>query len=253
MPLLVSTLALTVTLGLATVGRADEESTPRPRAPVEESVAAGRFLSLTQPAALAGPRAYAVGTAGYDSARRASLFEAAAEVHVFGPVALRGGAVYTGGDQRLRPSFGARVQALRESRHGVDAAVGVFYRPEGLTEPEGEIETVVAVARHLGDNDLLANLAYGQDPEGHERDGEVRLALIRQAFARMALGFDGRLRFAIGAPGSGEPSLDALLGPTVMVPLGPIAIVLNGGGSALRLHGKSAAGAFLLGGLGTAF
>src|SRR5205085_1684538 len=130
---------------------------------------------------------------GYDGARGSGLFEATAEVRVWGPVAVRGGAVYTGDDKGLRPTFGVRVQALREAAHGLDATVGAFYRPEGLTEPEGEVEAVVAAGTHLGRTYVLGNLVYGQDPEGNERDGEVRLAAMASTAPWLLLGFDGRL------------------------------------------------------------
>jgi hypothetical protein len=217
----------------------------------------GAFLPFSQPASIAGQRAYAVGVAGYDSARRAGTFEASAEVRLWGPVAIRGGAVYSNGDRRLRPSFGARVQGLQEGRHGVDGAVGVFYRPEGLTEAEGEIESVLSVGRHAGGTYLLANLLYGQDPEGRERDGEVRLAALRPVTTRFLLGFDGRLRFDLGSDATrlaqhNEPTLDALLGPSATALLGPIALSVQGGGSALRLRQSTSYGAFVAFGVGSA-
>jgi hypothetical protein len=226
-----------------------------PAAQLERTASSGNFLLLTQGAALDGQSGHAMAIGGYDGSRRAGLFEAAAEVRLWGPVALRGGAVYTGDDRTLRPSFGARVQALHESRHGVDGAVGVFYRPEGLTEPEGEIEAVVSAGAHLGATYLLGNLVYGQDGEGRERDGEVRLAALRPVTRRLLLGFDGRLRFDLGSdrPGRSEPTLDALVGPAATFLVGPVALLVHAGASALRVHAASSAGAFVLGGLGTSF
>jgi hypothetical protein len=225
---------------------------------VEKSAAAGSFLSLAQASAVDSRSAAALGFGGYDGARGTALFEASAEVRVWGPVALRGGAVYTVEDQRLRPSFGGRVQLLREGRHGLDGSVGAFYRPEGLTEPEGEIEAVLAAGTHLGGTYLIGNLLYGQDPEGRERDGEVRLAAVRPVAARLMLGFDGRLRFDLGSDAAvkaaaGEPTLDALVGPAATVLLGPVALLLHGGASAVRNQGANTYGVFLLGGVGTAF
>jgi hypothetical protein len=228
--------------------------------PVQTGTVAGlgAFLPFSQAASIDQQRAYAVGFAGYDSSRHTGTFEAATEVRLWGPIAVRGAAVsYTNGNRTLRPSFGARVQALHERRQGVDGAIGVFYRPEGLTEPGGEIESVLSIGRHAGQTYLLGNLLYGQDPEGKERDGEVRLAALRPVGSRFLVGFDGRLRLDLGSypaklAQQREPTLDANLGPSATALLGPLAISLQGGASALRLQQTTAYGAFVVMGLGAA-
>jgi hypothetical protein len=184
------------------------------------------------------------------------MFESAAQVRVWGPVSLRGGAVYTSGDRVLRPSFGGRVQLLHEGRQGVDGAVGVFYRPEGLTEPEGEIESVLSVGAHVGQTYLLGNLLYGQDPEGNERDGEARVAALRPIRSRFLVGLDGRLRFDLGSDAAklaahNEVTLDAMFGPSATALVGPIAVSIQGGGSAVRLRASTAYGMFAGIGIGT--
>jgi hypothetical protein len=51
-----------------------------------------------------------------------------------------------------------------------------------------------------------------------------------------------------------EATFDVLAGPSATVFAGPVAFLLNGGGSAVRFHGADLRwGAFVLGGLGTAF
>jgi hypothetical protein len=245
--------ALAVPAGQARAAAGDEAEVARPA--VSASAAAGSFLAFTNPAALDRQSAYATGTAGYDSARGSGIYEAAAEVRLWGPVSLRGGAVYTQeGERRLRPSFGARVQALRESKHGVDGSFGVFYRPEGLTEPEGELEAVMAAGTHVGATYLLGNLVYGQDPEGNERDGELRLAALHPVASRVLLGLDSRLRFDLGTSAAKrEPTLDALVGPAATILAGPLAFLVHAGASAFRLDSHTATGVFVLGGLGTSF
>jgi hypothetical protein len=239
---------------VAWAGDADDASSHNASTRVESSASNGGFLPVSHSASVGDQGALATASGGYDGARRNGLFEATAEVHVWGPIAVRGGAVYTGSDNRLRPTFGARLQALRERAHGVDATIGVFYRPEGLTEPEGEIEAVISAGRHLGRTYVLANLVYGQDPEARERDGEVRLAGLVLVSSRLILGMDGRLRLNLGAnnTGKGEPTLDAVLGPVATVPLGPVAILVHGGGSVVKLT-TTQAGPFVLAGLGSSF
>jgi len=241
-------------------GDADQEATLEVVAPnpIAQTAADGSFLPFTQVASVDHQRAYALGLAGYNSARGTGTFETAAEVHVWGPFAVRGGAVYTNGGGVLRPSFGGRVQLLREGRHGVDGAVGVFYRPEGLTEPEGEIESVFAVGTHAGATYLLGNLLYGQDPEANERDGELRLAALRPVRSRFIVGLDGRLRFDLGSNPAklaehNEATLDALLGPSATALVGPVALSLHGGGSVVRLRQTTSVGVFAGVGVGTAF
>src|SRR5690348_8668636 len=85
-----------------------------------QSAGAGAFLPFTLSAAIDKQTALGSAVGGYDGAHKAGVFEAAAEVRLLGPVSLRGGAVYSDPTARLRPSLGARVQALRESRHGID-------------------------------------------------------------------------------------------------------------------------------------
>jgi hypothetical protein len=125
------------------------------QSPVAAASDHGAFLPLTLAAAVPTRNSVAFGIGGYDGARRAGIGELAAEVRVWGPISLRGGAVYSDTKGRLRPSIGARLQIFSQDRAGIDGAVGVFYRPEGLTEPEGEIETVVSVGRRIGSLLLL--------------------------------------------------------------------------------------------------
>jgi hypothetical protein len=255
--LLVATL-LSSADAFAQEGDVDQQASVGTASNITPGTAAdGSFLPFTQPASIDRQRAYALGVSGYDTARHTGTFEAAAEVRLLGPIAVRGGAVYTNGNRVLRPSFGARAQLLHEARQGVDGAVGVFYRPEGLTEPEGEIESVLSVGAHAGRTYFLGNLLYGQDPEGTERDGELRLAALRPVRARFLIGVDGRLRVDLGSDPAKlaqhhEPTMDAMVGPSATALVGPVALSLQGGGSALRLQGSTAFGMFVGVGIGTA-
>jgi hypothetical protein len=236
----------------------DRELTGPERSPESAGARGGGVLLLSQPAALGTQHAFGTALGGYDSARHSSTFEANAEARVWGPLSVRGGAVYTGRTGTLQPTIGGRVQLLRQQDHGLDGAVGVFYRPEGLTEPEGEVETMVSLGACLGRSYLLGNLVYGQDPEGAERDGELRLALLRPVGGRLLLGFDGRVRIDLGSQPAhrashDEAKLDALAGPTAALLLGPLSFMLQGGASVVRLAGPAVPGAFVLAGAGTSF
>jgi hypothetical protein len=157
----------------------------------------------------------------------------------------------------MRPSLGGRVQLLRQAAHGVDGSVSVFYKAEGFTEAEGEIETFLAIGHRFDRVSLLGNLVYGQDPEGNERDGEIRGAAFWST-GRWMLGIDSRARFAIGSQhgyaGTVEPRFDFEGGPTGTAVLGPVAIFAEAGPSAFQMEGgQIKVGLATIAGVGAAF
>lgn len=258
--------AFAAVVGLGAAARAETEAEadlsaqPSWPAVTAQSAADGAFLPASIAPTVSSRGGLAVGFGGYDGARGVGVMEALAEARVWGPLALRGGAVYSDTKNRLRPSVGARLQLLRQERAGIDGAVGVFYRPEGLTEAEGEIETVISVGRRIGATAIIGNLAYGQDPEGNERDGEVRAAVLRQFGGRFFAGLDGRARFDLGSQtarlvASNEPTFDLMAGPTASVLVGPVVLSAYGGLSTLKRAGSgaTATGGMALAGVGSAF
>jgi hypothetical protein len=133
---------------------------------------------------------------------------------------------------------------------------GAFYRPEGFTEAEGEVEVVAAFARSFGRLGLYANLVYGQDPEASERDGEARLAGLYRLSQRFLGGIDTRLRFDLGSNEgkrrvTGEAQFDFVAGPTVMYVLGDVALIAQAGVSGVG-YAQSRWGTVALAGLGGA-
>jgi hypothetical protein len=199
------------------------------------SADAGMMLPLTIAPRTDSQRGVVRAIGGYDSARDRAQFEATADVTIFGPFAVRVGAQY--GQQRnsFRPSVGLRVQALTQERYGIDLGFGGFYKPEGFTEMEGEIEVMVMVARHFGRLGTFANLVYGQDPEGKERDGELRLGALYAVSVPLQVGLDTRLRFDLGEENEqvrkkeGGAEFDILVGPTASYALGPVAVIGHAG------------------------
>jgi hypothetical protein len=244
---------------VAVPARAQETEIEKPIAPPPEIATAvrdGALLASTLTPRVGATAALAFGFAGYDGARSAPIGSATAEVSVWGPFALRGGAEYSSDRKAMRPSIGGRVQLLRQERQGVDGSLSVFYRPEGFTEPEGEIETFVSVGRRFDRLVVLGNLVYGQDPEGNERDGEIRFASL-YAMGRWTLGVDSRLRFAIGtqksAMAQSEPKFDLLAGPVAAATVGPVAFFAQAGPSVLKVTGSTSVGVAALGGVGSVF
>jgi hypothetical protein len=250
----VNVIVAGLVLSSAGAARADERDQGNPVRPPASALGDGSFLPLTMPARVGGTQAFASAFVGYDSAHDEPLAEVAAEVRLWGPIALRGGAARGNGTQRMRPSIGARVQWLHQKAHGVDGSLGLFYKAEGFTEAEGEVEAVASVGRTAGNLALMANLAYGQDPEGRERDAELRAALLRRG-GQLTLGIDARARSAIGHQARvTEPTFDAFGGPVAMIMLGTVAIFSEVGASALRMPGHGIRAGFgALGGIGSAF
>jgi hypothetical protein len=254
-------IAVGIILGTSALVRAQSEEPEAevriaPPPEITTAVRDGALLPSTLTPRVGATAALAFGFAGYDGARSAPLGSATAEVRVWGPFALRGGAEYSSVRKEARPTIGGRVQLLHQERHGVDGSLGVFYRPEGFTEPEGEIETFVSLGRRFERITVLGNLVYGQDPEGNERDGELRFASLYAA-GRWAFGVDSRLRFAIGtqksAMAQAEPRFDVMAGPIATAAVGPVAFFAQAGPSVLKVTGSTSAGVAALGGVGSVF
>jgi hypothetical protein len=248
-----------VGIGAAAPARAQETEIEKPLAPPPEittAVREGALLPGTLAPRVGANAGLAFGFAGYDGARSAPIGSATAEVRVWGPFAIRGGAEYSSVRKEPRPSIGGRVQLLRQERHGIDGSFSVFYRPEGFTEPEGEIESFISLGRRFERLSVLGNLVYGQDPQGNERDGEVRFASL-YGTGRWALGLDSRLRFALGtqrgAMAQAEPKFDLLAGPVAAATVGPVAFFALAGPSVFRVTNNTSTGVAALGGVGSVF
>jgi hypothetical protein len=252
---------MVASLGGAGAAGAQEEQPEldKPLAPPPEiraAVSDGAILPSTLAPRVGATKALALGFAGYDGARSAPMASATAEVRVWGPFAVRGGVEYSSVRKEGRPTIGGRLQVLRQERHGIDGSFSVFYRPEGFSEPEGEIESFISLGRRWERVSVFGNLVYGQDPEGNERDGEIRLASL-YGVGRWSVGLDSRLRFAIGtqrgAMAVAEPRFDLLAGPIAAATVGPVAFFAQAGPSVLRVTNSASTGVAALAGLGSVF
>ena len=238
--MLAHTLRMTWTRGAAAVGPAlivsllaaadasaeEDEAAPAPPSSTARALEDATTLPLGLTASRTHMRAAVNAIGGYDGAREAGVMEVEAAVRIFGPLSIHGGGVYVSDEDDVRPSLGAMVQLFEQdrSRLGLDVAFGLTYRPEGLTEPEGEIEAALAVGRKLGSASLVASATYGQDGEGNERDGELRAAGLVQV-GRVMVGADARGRLALTRPSdSTEPDYDVVGGPVLVVPIQSFAL-----------------------------
>jgi hypothetical protein len=260
--------ALGVMLSLCSTARAQEQEQEqgqqqgmeRPREaspPLGDVVLDGAFMPFSLPARVGETRAFAWGSGGYDSARKGPVADAVAEVQLWGPIALRGGATYSNDTDKMRPSVGLRAQLLHQATSGIDGALSVFFKTEGFTETEGEIETFVSIGHVFDRTAVMGNLVYGQDPEGNERDGEVRASVIRSA-GRFTFGFDSRARSAIGTQhGTAavkEPKYDATVGALGAVTISSLMFFAEVGPNVVKMPLVSRSfGAIAFAGIGSAF
>lgn len=250
--------AVVAVLSLVSAARAQDVIPDQTRDnPALAAATDGAFMPQTLSARLGTVPVFAYGSGGYDSSRNGPLVDSAVEVEVWGPFAIRAQTTYSNDTDKMRPSIAGRVQLLRQEKHGVDGALTVFFKTEGFTETEGEIETFASVGRRFQKLSLIGNLVYGQDPEGNERDGEVHAAAFHQS-GRLILGLDSRVRFAIatqhGHAATTEPKFDFLGGPVATVASGPIGVFAEVGPSAFQLaDNPTRVGIAALAGLGAAY
>ena len=165
-----------------------------PRAPDADTAA--RYTLPMQPAELArGPTGRL--TVGWDGARDHALVEgtAAAPIH---PRVTITALVQRRVDDRVAPGVGVEVVVVPPSGSSLAVSAGLRYRPEGFDEPEGEVEATLAVGVRTGAATLVANLAYGQDPEGNERDAELAVGAIRTVAEIWQVGATARVRDGLG-------------------------------------------------------
>ena len=138
-----------------------------------------------------------------------------------------------------RPGVGAAYQWLTEAKDGVSSTAYLMYKTEGFTEVEGEIEGLVAFAKTFGAVSGVLNLAYGQDADAKERDGEIAFHLHTPIGTRVLVGATATYRDALGSGGDRGVLRDAFGGFTGTVVVGPIAVTAMAGLAGLQTMGTS--------------
>lgn len=179
-------------------------------------------------------RGIATVTGGYNGVSKKGTVDLAGEVQVYGPfrLVLRVDNLFDKG----RPGIGAAAQFLDEGRHGVSSSAYFLYKAEGFTEGEGELEALVAFGKHLGPVHGTLNLAYGQDPEGVERDGEAALGLHVEPIPGLYTGVVGRFRDALGSNGDKATGVlrDVLAGASATYAVGSFGVTATAGFSGIK-------------------
>jgi hypothetical protein len=239
-----SVLALVCGLG-ARVAAADPDAI--------EADASAQILRARIPG---GPDAPAPGLGasvqgGWGGAHAQAIGAVSAEGLLFGRLTIRAGVDYDAG--KTRPSASASYVLYSPEHNQVGVLVGLAYKPEGLTEPEGEVEGTVALSHKFGDALGSASITYGQDPDFNEHDGEIALAAVQPVSQTVALGGVTRARSGLGSTTDLGARWDGLAGGlariqveqyTVTAVVGSEIIGVDPGGTKLGLLGTVAVGAW---------
>lgn len=149
---------------------------------------------------------------GWNGGEHRAEVDATAEATVVSRASVFVTAQYGGEYTNARPAVGAAYQLVDPRRGSNGARISLAYKPEGFTEPEGEIESVLVVSRQIGADSARVRAAYGQDPEGRESDAEVGGSYIHDLGAGLELGATSRFRHAVKVKTTLEPRWDFIGG-----------------------------------------
>jgi hypothetical protein len=183
-------------------------------------------------------RGIATGVASWNGASHTTTVDLNGEVQIYGPLrlVLRVDNVLNNVGAKARPGIGGAVQFLSEAKHGVSGSAYFVYKAEGFTEAEGELEGLLSFGKQFGAVHGTLNLAYGQDPEGIERDGEAAVGLHIEPVRGLFTGVVGRFRDALGSNGDKSTHIlqDALGGLSATYVIGRIGITGTAGFAGIK-------------------
>jgi hypothetical protein len=233
---------------------------PAPELRAEPSTEATRFLPGTASAVVGRSASVTNAWGGFDGAARSAVASVTTELRVFDRVSLDAGFSYgatSAPDTGLRPQLGARVQFLDQARAGVDASAAFLFREDRFTSEDGLFQGSLAIGRSFGATSAVVNVVYGQDGEGDDHEGEVRLAALRRVRGGLHLGAEGRYMHSLASTDPhraalGTPSMEAMAAALAAYTTGPWAFVLEGGVGSRRTTDLET-GLVALAGVGTAF
>ena len=223
-------------VGAAPAWAENDTDTAAPAATTFEQAQDSSFTPGMQPANN-NSDVRALATSNYNRTTRATTLDLIGELKVYDHLhlVLRVDNIATHG----RPGVGVAYQFLSEAKHGVSSTAYLVYKTEGFTEVEGEFEGLVAFAKTVGPVSGVLNLAYGQDADGKERDGEVALHVHTPIGTRVLVGATATYRDALGSGGDLGVLRDAFGGFTGTVVAGPIAVTAMAGLAGLQTMGTS--------------
>lgn len=223
-------------------------------------------MSFGQSPQIPSGRVVIRGTAGYDGAIENFVARTSADARILPFLALRLDFDHGPGmGPENRFGVGARVQLLRQTKHGVDGSLGFTYQPNDFRS-EGHIVGSALIGRRFERLYVFGNALFGGDPEGDDQAAEGRLSALYRIAQRFQLGVDSRFRYNTSddAKRAGTQVTDWELQatPTASYALGPLALLGLGGLSMIQTTGPFGApaqetdvraGVIAMAGLGGAF
>lgn len=235
----------------------DDHVDEDPPSSAAASAEAGAFLASALSPRSEGRRGLATIMAGWDGARSGAIYDTGAEARLLGPVSLRAGAVHDGPGTGASPHIELRLDAFRQTTHGLDMAVAAGYSDVGFnTLPAAVLK--VAVGRTVGTSYLLGNAAYQHSLQEGDRSGELRLAALHPVSRLVHVGIDSRLQIDLERDDdepAGEAEWEWRGGFVASHTWNQFVFTGGGGISALRLRsgGPTAVGPVFTAGFGRVF
>ncbi len=170
---------------------------------------------------------------GWNGGDRRGVVSAAVEATVVLRLSLLVDATYGGDTDHGRPAMGVAYQLI-DPRHGdYGARLSLSYKPEGFTEPDGEIESVLVGSRQILGGVARAMLAYGQDVDRKESDAEAGVSLVERVAPNVVVGGTFRYRRGLMVK-AGEPSWDLIGGAITGLAFGRSRLELLVGADGIR-------------------
>ena len=237
-----------------------DETTKQPHWDAAASIQHGQtFATLVPPGSNEASFTTVTLLSGYDAAYDSFAMRAHADTRIWGPVDFRAGMTYVpnGVSGSVQPHLGLRVRLLNQDRQGIDLAVGAFYRMERFTPDDGMFQGLITAAWHHERLGVFANLTYGQDGEGDDRESDVALGAVYQLRDDLHVGVEAHTRFDLGSNDPrrvmrNDSKLDAYVAPTFSYSFGPVALLAQVGASTTH-RDQWRTGVLALGGLAGAY
>jgi hypothetical protein len=242
---------------------ANSEAQPQTTSPRWDAAASARYgltlPSLVAPGSLHTGRVTVTSLGGYERVRSSAIMRSYVDARLFGRLDVRAGVTYLPNYARgpVQPYAGLRLRLLDQDTHGVDLALGAFYRSDRFPGDDGFAELLVALGKRFGRLGTFANLTYGQDFEGDDFAGTVSIAALYELVPQAQLGFESRINVDLGSNDPRrkvrkDPDLDGHAGALLTYAWGPVSLLAQGGASAMRVN-NTRIGAFALTGLSAAY
>jgi hypothetical protein len=183
-----------------------------------------------------GPLASAPGVGGeiqggWGGAHAEAIGGLSAEALLYDRLTIAAGVQYDVGS--TRPSASASFVLVDAGSHPIGLLAAVAYKPEGLTEPDGEIESTLALSRRIGAGLATASVTFGADLDAAHHDGEAAASAIEPVTANAALGGVARVRDGLGSSTDLGARWDGLAGAVARGRFGTYTLTAVAGGEAI--------------------